>query len=120
MTLRMQCSMILVRSPEPAHLCVETEAPFTAISSSRLKDSAARRRHGSKDIGTTNCDLNLSHKMYELYIYIYNKIKVGGKITLHSELVRSCVVGHTSNLVTVNIRDLLDLGDDAAAAHDQG
>ena len=43
MTLRMQRSMILVRSLEPAHLCVETEAPFTAISSSRLKDSDARR-----------------------------------------------------------------------------
>ena len=42
-TLRMQRSMILVRSLEPAHLRVEAEAPFTAISSSRLKDSDARR-----------------------------------------------------------------------------
>ena len=43
MTLRMQRSIIRVRSLEPAHVCAETEAPFTAISSSRLKDSGARR-----------------------------------------------------------------------------
>ena len=59
-TLRMQRSNILVRSLDPTHLCVETEAPLTAIYSIRLKDSAARGPYGSKDIWATNCDLYLS------------------------------------------------------------
>ena len=61
MKLRMQSSMILARSLEPAHLYVEKEAPFAAISSSGLKGSVARRLYGSKYIETTNCDMYLSH-----------------------------------------------------------
>ena len=49
--IHLWCLMILVGSLEPGHLCMDAEAPFTAISSSRLKDSVARRPYGSKDIG---------------------------------------------------------------------